>query len=182
MRNHSTGRPVMAKATTAKGPKKVKKSGRSAAKSGKATAKAGPDTRKKGGKSKARDAADALWKLADHPLVGELLAVGATAAVVALAEGGLSGKKKASTRAVKGGRRRAPIGRTPRRRDPRRTPRRPCAAVTCRRDRRRTPASLALRPLSRSRRRNFRAAIPFRAFEPYVSGMRRWPRSRRRSC
>lgn len=91
----------MAKATTAKGPKKVKKSGRSAAKSGKATPKARPDTRKKGGKSKARDAADALWKLADHPLVGELLAVGATAAVVALAEGGLSGKKKASTRAVK---------------------------------------------------------------------------------
>ena len=91
----------MAKATTAKGPKKDKKSAKSAARAGKSVTKPRSDTGRKGGKSKARDAADALWKLADHPLVGELLAVGATAAVVALAEGGLSGKKKASTRAVK---------------------------------------------------------------------------------
>ena len=87
----------MAKAKTAAAPKKVKK----ASKLVKAVAKPAPKTKKKGVKKAAGDAADALWKLADHPLVGELLAVGATAAVVALAEGGLSGKKKASTRAVK---------------------------------------------------------------------------------
>lgn len=72
----------MAKATTAKAPKKVKKS----AKAVKAVAKAKPDARKKGGKSKTSDAADALWKLADHPLVGELIALGAAAAVAAIAE------------------------------------------------------------------------------------------------
>ena len=87
----------MAKAKTAAAPKKVKKTSKAV----KAVAKAAPKTQKKGARKVAGDAADALWKLADHPLVGELLAVGATAAVVALAEGGLSGKKKASARAVK---------------------------------------------------------------------------------
>ena len=88
----------MAKAKTAAAPKKVKK----AAKAAKAVAKAAPKAAKKAKvKAKAKDAADALWKLAEHPLVGELLAVGASAAVVALAEGGLSGKKKASSKAVK---------------------------------------------------------------------------------
>lgn len=88
----------MAKATT-KAPKAKKK----AAKSVKAVANAAPkaDSKKAGGKSKARDAADALWKLAEHPLVAELLAVGATAAVAAIAEGSGKGKKKASTKAVK---------------------------------------------------------------------------------
>ena len=89
----------MAKAKAAKAPKKVKK----AAKAVKAVVKAAPkgDSKKKGGKSKAKDAADALWKFAEHPLVGELLAIGATAAVAAIAEGSGKGKKKASTRAVK---------------------------------------------------------------------------------
>lgn len=91
----------MAKATTAKAPKKVKKG----AKAVKAVAKAKP-AGKKAGKSKARDAADALWKLADHPLVGELLAIGATAAVAAIAEQSLaregkSKKKVPSNTAVK---------------------------------------------------------------------------------
>lgn len=87
----------MAKAKTAAAPKKVKKAV-------KAVAKVPPKSDKKkrsGGQSKARDAADALWKLAEHPLVGELLAIGATAAVAAIAEGSGKGKKKASSKAVK---------------------------------------------------------------------------------
>ena len=88
----------MAKATMAKAPKKVKK----AAKKLKAAGKAAPRIKKKGGARKAAgSAADALWKLVDHPLMAELLAVGAGAAVAALAEDGLSGKKKASSKAVK---------------------------------------------------------------------------------
>lgn len=84
----------MAKAKTAAAPKAKRKPA-------KAGAKAALKTKAKGAKKAASNAADALWKLADHPLVGELLAVGATAAVVALAEGGLSGKKKASAKSVK---------------------------------------------------------------------------------
>lgn len=81
----------MAKATTGKAPKKIKKA-----------AKAAPRNMKKGGtKKSASNAADALWKLVDHPLLAELLAIGAGAAVAALAEDGLSGKKKASSKAVK---------------------------------------------------------------------------------
>ena len=89
----------MAKTTTAKAPKKLKK----AAKAVKAVAKATPraDKKKKAG-GKAKGAADALWKLAEHPMVAELLAIGATAAVAAIAEGSGKGKKKtASSRAVK---------------------------------------------------------------------------------
>jgi len=88
----------MAKATTAKAPKKVKKANKSAVK---AVAKPKFGGKRTGGQSKAKDAADALWKLAEHPLVGELLAIGATAAVAAIAEGSGKGKKKASTKAVK---------------------------------------------------------------------------------
>jgi hypothetical protein len=82
----------MAKATTAKAPKKVKK----AAKAVKA-----PKIKKGGAKKAASNAADALWKLVDHPLLAELLAIGAGAAVAALAEDGLSSKNKASSKAVK---------------------------------------------------------------------------------
>jgi hypothetical protein len=92
----------MAKATTAKAPKKVKKAGKAV------SLKAKPDGGKKGGKTstkgKAKDGIEALWRLAEHPLVGELLAIGATAAVVAIAEQPPSdkGKKKsASSKAVK---------------------------------------------------------------------------------
>jgi hypothetical protein len=91
----------MAKTTTAKAPKKVKKATKSAVKAVKAVAKPKSDGNRKGGQSKAKDAADALWKLAEHPLVGELLAIGATAAVAAIAEGSGKSKKKASTKAVK---------------------------------------------------------------------------------
>jgi hypothetical protein len=90
----------MAKATTAKAPKKVKKAAKAV------SLKARPDgSKKKGGKkkSKASNAADALWKLAEHPLVGDLLAAGAMAAVAAIAEKGLieKGKKGVSSRVVK---------------------------------------------------------------------------------
>lgn len=88
----------MAKATT-KTPKAKKK----VAKAVKAVAKAAPKTNKKkkvGGKTKG--AADALWKLAEHPMVAELLAIGATAAVAAIAEAGLEkGKKRVASKSVK---------------------------------------------------------------------------------
>jgi len=87
----------MAKATTkaAKPKKKV-------AKAVKAVAKAPPraDKKKSGGKTMS-NAADALWKLAEHPMVSELLAIGATAAVAAIADGAGRNKKKASSKAVK---------------------------------------------------------------------------------
>ena len=84
----------MAKAATAVAPKKKKKS------SAKPVAlKARPDGKKKDGKKKgkAKDGFDALLKLADHPLVADLLAVGAMAAVAAIAEQGFSGKSKGKT-------------------------------------------------------------------------------------
>ena len=90
----------MAKSTTVKAPKKVKKA-KKAAKPVKAVSRAKPAGKKKGGQPKAKGAADALWKLAEHPLVGELLAVGATAAVAAIAEGSGKGKKSVSSKAVK---------------------------------------------------------------------------------
>ena len=48
-------------------------------------------------KGKAKDGFDAIIKLADHPLVADLLAVGAMAAVAAIAEQGFSGKSKGKT-------------------------------------------------------------------------------------
>lgn len=43
-------------------------------------------------KQKIKDGIDNLSKLADHPLIGDLLAVGAMAAVAAIADKGFSGK------------------------------------------------------------------------------------------
>jgi hypothetical protein len=86
----------MAKATTAK-PKAKK----TVAMGVKAVANAAPKSKRKTVKLAGGSAADALMKLAEHPLLSEVLAIGASAAVVALAEGGLSGKKKASSKAVK---------------------------------------------------------------------------------
>jgi hypothetical protein len=91
----------MAKATTAKAPKKVKNAAKAAA------LKAKPDGGKKGGKKKSKSdgkGMDLLWKLAEHPLVGELIAVGATAAVAAIAEQSIAregkGKKKVRSNAA----------------------------------------------------------------------------------
>ena len=87
----------MAKAKTAAAPKKVKK----AAKAVKAVAKATPKSTKKAGKKKADGkGVEVLWKLAEHPLIGELLAIGATAAVAAIAEGSKD-KRHRSSAAVK---------------------------------------------------------------------------------
>lgn len=96
----------MAKTVTAKAPKKAKKAAKPA---GKAVAlKARPDGGKKGKKKSKADGKgmDLLWKLAEHPLVAELIAVGATAAVAAVAEQSIAregkGKKRvASNTAVK---------------------------------------------------------------------------------
>jgi len=84
----------MAKATTAKAPKKVRKAAKAVA------LKAKPAGAKKGKKKSKGDgnAYDALAKLANHPLVADLLAVGAMAAVAAIAEEGFSGKAKGKTR------------------------------------------------------------------------------------
>ncbi len=89
----------MAKAKTAAAPKKVKK----AVKAVKAVAKATPKpAKKKAGKKKSDGkGVDVLWKLAEHPLVGELLALGATAAVAAIAQSSGKDKKHHSSRAVK---------------------------------------------------------------------------------
>lgn len=69
---------------------------------------AGPKD-KPGGKRKARKGLDSLLKLAEHPLVADLLAVGAMAAVAALADQASDGKASkhrsrkvsSSSRAVK---------------------------------------------------------------------------------
>jgi len=93
----------MADVKLAEKPKKKKKKAAKPAKlaSPKTESKAG----KKARKSKPRDGFDTLKKLADHPLVADLLAVGAMAAVAAIAEQGFSGKSKGkssgSSRAVK---------------------------------------------------------------------------------
>lgn len=83
----------MAKAKTATAPKPKKKTSKPAKA---VTLKASPaGDKKKGKRSRAADGLDVLWKLAEHPLVGELLAIGATAAVAAIADQG--GKKKPSS-------------------------------------------------------------------------------------
>jgi len=92
----------MAKVKTADAPKAKKKK---ASKPRKAVAlKAAPksDGKQSSGRSKSRDGVEALWKLVEHPLVGELLAIGATAAVAAIADGSIQkGKKHGSAKAAK---------------------------------------------------------------------------------
>jgi len=90
----------MADVKLAEKPKKKKKK---AAKPAKLAA--APKSEKKSKKGKSKDGFDTLKKLADHPLVADLLAVGAMAAVAAIAEQGFSGKGNGKTggssRAVK---------------------------------------------------------------------------------
>ena len=90
----------MADVKLAEKPKKKKKK---AAKPAKLAA--APKAAKKSKNGTAKDGFDTLKKLADHPLVADLLAVGAMAAVAAIAEQGFSGKSKVKTsgssRAVK---------------------------------------------------------------------------------
>ncbi len=92
----------MAKATTAKNvSEKKKKAGPSAAPH-KAKAAKGHRKNSKKTSSKARDGFDGLAKLADHPLVADLLAAGAIAAVAAIAEHQMNkGNGQTSSRMVK---------------------------------------------------------------------------------
>ena len=84
----------MAKTKAADAPKKKKKSAAAKGASLKAATKGG----KNKGKSKSDGKGfETLMKLADHPLVADLLAVGAMAAVAAIAEQGFSGKSKGKT-------------------------------------------------------------------------------------
>ena len=91
----------MAKAKTTTAPKPKKKTSKpTKAVALKAAPKAEKKPKKKSGR--ASHGAEVLWKLAEHPLVGELLAIGATAAVAAIAEGVDSkGKKNVSSKSVK---------------------------------------------------------------------------------
>lgn len=94
----------MAKAATAKSDtgKKKKKAG-AAAVSVKVKAKKADRAKKAVKKtSKTRDGFDGLAKLADHPLVADLLAAGAIAAVAAIAEHQMNkGNGQTSSRMVK---------------------------------------------------------------------------------
>ena len=84
----------MAKTKAADAPKKKKKSAAAKGASLKAATKGG----KNKGKSKSDGKGfETQMKLADHPLVADLLAVGAMAAVAAIAEQGFSGKSKGKT-------------------------------------------------------------------------------------
>ena len=93
----------MADVKLAEKPKKKKKKAAKPVKL--ASPKAQAKSSGKAKKGKARDGFDTLKKLADHPLVADLLAVGAMPAVAAIAEQGFSGKGKGKTsgssRAVK---------------------------------------------------------------------------------
>ena len=100
----------MAKATTAKSDsdKKKKKAAPAATVRIKVKAKKdkgpkpGKAEKKASGKSKAREGFDGLAKLVDHPMVADLLAAGAIAAVTAIAEHQMGkGKSQSSSRMVK---------------------------------------------------------------------------------
>ncbi len=69
-------------------------------------AKKKPDTKaktktKKAKTGKAQSSFDAVAKLAEHPIVADLIAIGATAAVTAIAAGMSSKSGKTSSKAVK---------------------------------------------------------------------------------
>ena len=97
----------MAKAATSKSDsdKKKKKQAVNAANQTKAKvkkAKPAKADKKSGGKGKARESFDGLAKLVDHPLVADLLAAGALAAVAAIAEHQMGkGKGETSSKMVK---------------------------------------------------------------------------------
>ena len=92
----------MAKKATAAGDKAKSKSG---AKKAKTRADDAPKSAKKARKAKSSSrstsAADVVFKLAEHPIVAELIAIGATAAVAAIAKGGTDKAGRSSTKAVK---------------------------------------------------------------------------------
>lgn len=97
----------MAKAATKpdkpvkKEKKQAKKKAAGAATGTKAKAKSEKKARKATTGSARQTALDGLAKLADHPLVADLLAAGALAAVAAIAEHQVGDKKTASAKMVK---------------------------------------------------------------------------------
>lgn len=92
----------MAKKATAAGDKPKTKKAKSA-KPGKANAasKSGKKAKKAKKSSASTSAADVVFKLAEHPIVAELIAIGATAAVAAIAKGSADKSGKSNSRAVK---------------------------------------------------------------------------------
>lgn len=78
----------MAKATTAKSNTEKKKKNAAGSAKAKTAKKSGHKdaASKKKARSKTREGFDGLAKIADHPLVADLLAAGAIAAVAAIAE------------------------------------------------------------------------------------------------
>jgi hypothetical protein len=93
---------AMAKKATAAGSKaktKPKAKKPKAAKS--SAAPKGAKKAKAKSSSKSTSAADVVFKLAEHPIVAELIAIGATAAVAAIAKGSSDTSGKSNTRAVK---------------------------------------------------------------------------------
>ena len=95
----------MAKKATAAGDKLKAKKTKSAKapKSAKAssTPKGGKKPKKSKPSAKSTGAADVIFKLAEHPIVAELIAVGATAAVAAIAKTASDKSGRGNTRAVK---------------------------------------------------------------------------------
>jgi hypothetical protein len=96
----------MAKAATkpdkaVKKEKKTKKKAAGAATGAKAKAKDEKKARKASTGSGRHSAFEGLAKLADHPLVADLLAAGALAAVAAIAEHQVGNKNSASSKMVK---------------------------------------------------------------------------------
>ena len=67
----------------------------------KAKTKSGVSKTKKNKSSRAQSGFDAVAKLAEHPIVADLIAIGATAAVTAIAAGMSSKSGKTSGKAVK---------------------------------------------------------------------------------
>jgi len=90
----------MAKKSTAAGIKPKAKKPTKPAKAAKADS--GAKKAKKAKKSsKSTGAAEVVFKLAEHPIVAELIAIGATAAVAAIAKGSADKSGKSNSRAVK---------------------------------------------------------------------------------
>ncbi len=88
----------MAKNKTVASKAKPRKKPNAAKRSGAATVKVKV---KKAKTSKAQSSYDALARMAEHPIVADLIAIGATAAVTAIAAGMSSKSGKTSGKAVK---------------------------------------------------------------------------------
>lgn len=92
----------MAKAATTAGPDKKKKKKKTPVAAAPAKAKGAKKGKKAAAPKKARKPGlEALAKIADHPMVADLLAAGAVAAMAAIAEQQLGKKRQSSSKLVK---------------------------------------------------------------------------------